>query len=171
MSWQYTVSSPLKTVSGKWLFPFLLLSALAAAPLAVTAQSAAAKNEYHRCAPDGVAIGGFDLVSYRDSAGPLPGVAEHSVTYQGYEYRFATEENLEAFLAKPEEYLPRYQGWCATTLAMGRLACPDPLNFKIEDGSLLLFELVGFTNGRTVWNTDPGGFRARADQNALRFLK
>ena len=41
---------------------------------------------------------------------------------------------------------------------MGRLACPDYTNFKIEDGRLLLFELTGFTNGRTVWNSDPAGF-------------
>ena len=171
MSWQYSVSWLLNSAVGKWLFSFVLVPALVAAPIAFTAEPPSAKNEYHRCAPDGVAIGGFDLVSYHAAAGPLPGAAQHSVNYQGYDYRFATADNLEAFLARPEQYLPRYQGWCATTLAMGRLACPDPLNFKIEDGSLLLFELVGFTNGRTVWNTDPGGFRLRADQNALRFFE
>ena len=53
---------------------------------------------------------------------------------------------------------------------MGRLTCPDPLNFKIENGSLLLFELVGFTNGRTVWEVDPQSFRKRADDNARLLL-
>ena len=54
---------------------------------------------------------------------------------------------------------------------MGRLACPDYTNFKIENGDLLLFELAGFTNGRTLWNSDPSGFRERADANALKLIK
>jgi hypothetical protein len=52
---------------------------------------------------------------------------------------------------------------------MGRLACPDYANFKIEDGRLLLFERVGFTNGRDVWNSDPMLHRAQANENFALF--
>jgi len=127
-------------------------------------------NDYHRCAADGVAVGGYDLVSYFSESGPVPGVGAHEIERDGFVYRFASAQNLEMFVADPERYLPRYRGWCATTLAMGRLTCPDPLNFKIENGSLLLFELVGFTNGRTVWEVDPQSFRKRADDNARLLL-
>ena len=124
----------------------------------------------HPCSEDGVAIGGYDLVSYHLPDGPEMGLATIEVQRDHQTYQFANEQNRELFLSDPTKYLPRYQGWCAATLAMGRLACPDYTNFKIEDGQLLLFELVGFTNGRTLWNSDPTGFRQRADANALQFL-
>ncbi len=120
----------------------------------------------HQCAPDGVAVGGYDLVSYHAQGGPRAGSPEHSAMHQELRYQFANAENLRAFQAEPERYLPVYQGWCAATLAMGRLACPDYTNFKLEDGRLLLFELAGFTNGRAVWDSDPENFRRRADTNA-----
>jgi YHS domain-containing protein len=100
--------------------------------------------------PEISAVGGYDLVSYFESSGPESGQQSLAVEYLGYTYLFSSADNRRAFVAAPEKYLQRYRGWCATTLAMGRLACPDPLNYKIENGSLLLFELVGFTNGRTV---------------------
>ena len=127
--------------------------------------------DYARCAPDGVAIGGFDPVSYHNASGPLPGRLELAVERDGFTYRFANAENLATFQADPERYLPRYRGWCAATLAMGRLACPDPQNYKVEDGSLLLFELVGFTNGRAVWDSNPTDFRRRADEHARTLLE
>ena len=137
-----------------------LLAALCAAP--ATAQ--------HQCSPEGIGVGGFDLVSYHQAGGPLPGQPEFEVLRDGLRYRFANAENLARFRAAPEDYLPRYRGWCAATLSMGRLTCPDYTNFKIEDGELLLFELAGFTNGRTLWNSDPLGFRERADTNANKLL-
>ena len=125
---------------------------------------------YARCAPDGVAMGGYDVVSYRAPGGPVSGVVEFSSNHEGLTYLFSTGENRSRFLADPDAYLPHYQGWCAATLAMGRLTCPDFTNFKIEDGALLLFELAGFTNGRVVWDSNPGDFRRRADMNAKRLL-
>ena len=131
----------------------------------------AAETDPHACAPDGVDVGGFDLVSYHHANGPLPG--DEALTHQleGLSYRFASEENLARFRQAPQSYLPVYQGWCAATLAMGRLVCPDYTNFKIEDGRLLLFEIAGFTNGRTIWDSDPAGFRQQADANFKRLVK
>ena len=123
------------------------------------------------CAPDGVAVGGFDLVSYHQDGGPVPGSADHALELEDLTYRFKSRENLETFRQSTERYLPVYRGWCAATLAMGRLACPDYSNYKIEEGRLLLFEVTGFTNGRTLWNSDPLGFRERADLNFQRLVK
>ena len=123
------------------------------------------------CSPDGIAVGGYDLVSYHQAGGPVTGLQEHAVRDGELVYRFANAENLEKFRSAPEKYLPLYRGWCAATLAMGRFACPDYTNFKIENGMLLLFEVTGFTNGKTLWNSDPVGFRQRADENFARLLK
>ncbi len=122
------------------------------------------------CAPDGVAVGGYDVVSYREDSGPVPGAPEFAHDHDGLTYRFANSENLNAFLRDPGKYLPMYRGWCSATLAMGRLACPDYTNFKIENGDLLLFEIVGFTNGRDVWDSDPVTHRRNADSHFRRLL-
>lgn len=138
--------------------------------MAIVAVTVSAAEENH-CAPDGVAVGGYDLVSYHQVDGPRAGLVEHAVIHQGLSYRFLNAANKDTFLQAPAEFLPVYQGWCAATLAMGRLVCPDYSNFKLENGRLLLFELAGFTNGRTIWNSDPVGFRQRADKNARVLLK
>ena len=117
------------------------------------------------CAMEGVAAGGFDLISYRNPDGPVPGTAEFSFKYNGSTYLFANQPNLETFRADAERFLPAYAGFCAITLALGRVTCPDYSNFKIEDDRLLVFEVTGFTNGRTLWDTDPGNFRIQADAN------
>lgn len=151
------------------IFPDLARTLLAMGWLLAALYATPAAAQHH-CSPDGIGVGGFDLVSYHQAGGPLPGLAEYEVKRDGLSYRFASAENLALFQAAPEDYLPRYRGWCAATLSMGRLTCPDYTNFKIEDGELLLFELAGFTNGRTLWNSDPLGFRERADENARKLL-
>ena len=145
------------------LTALLVLLVLGFAPGFAADTAAATDVEVPNCAPDGVGVGGFDLVSYRVPGGPVPGLAEHTATIDGLEYRFASAEHLAQFLTDPERYLPVYSGWCAATLSFGKLACPEYRNFTLEDDRLLLFEHTGFTNGRTLWNSDPGGHRERAD--------
>ena len=136
--------------------------------LGVAAQDNASSQQ---CAPDGIAVGGFDLVSYHQASGPLPGDTGFAHQIGELTYLFSSADNLQTFLSDQQRYLPTYQGFCAATLAMGRLACPDYSNFKIENGRLLLFELAGFTNGRSLWNSDPVGFRQRADANFQTLVK
>ena len=123
------------------------------------------------CSPNGVALAGIDVVSYHKPTGPLIGSAEHTVTHNGLSYRFLSAAHAAEFQADPDRYLPQYFGWCATSLAIGTLTCPNPLNYKIENGVLLLFETTGFTNGQHVWNTDPLDYRRRANTNRDTFLK
>ena len=121
--------------------------------------------DWNMCRDDGVAIGGYDPVSYRQPDGPVAGNADYSADHDGAAYRFANEANLEIFLEDPDRYVPAYSGFCAVTLALGRVTCPDYTNFQIEDDRLLLFEVTGFTNGRTLWNTDAATFRQQANDN------
>ena len=133
--------------------------------------SAEAPVDPNLCAPEGVAVGGYDLVSYHQPDGPVTGSGTLTHQLNGLTYRFSNQDNLAVFRESPQKYLPVYQGWCAATLAMGRLVCPDYTNFKLENGALLLFEVAGFTNGRALWNSDPAGFRKRADANFERLVK
>ena len=159
----------------QWRCPAITIAFIAAVTLLLAAGTVSAAqpsdSEYSRCAPDGIAVGGYDLVSYFQPDGPQAGVAEFAVDHEGFRFLFSSADNRDQFLAEPRKYLPRYRGWCATTLSMGRLVCPDPTNFKIENGSLLLFEKIGFTNGKTLWETDPSGFRSQADEHARQLLR
>ena len=121
--------------------------------------------DWNMCRHDGVAIGGYDPVSYRQPDGPVVGRSDYTAEHDGASYQFASEANLETFLEDPERYAPAYSGFCAVTLALGRVTCPDYTNFQIEDDRLLLFEVTGFTNGRTLWNTDAPTFRQQANDN------
>ena len=132
--------------------------------------SSLSAQDYDICAPDGIALGGYDVVSYFADDGPYFGKPEHAAEHNGLTYLFANVENLSSFKADRKRYLPRYGGWCAATLSTGALTCPEYSNFKIEDGSLLLFEHSGFTNGRTLWDTSPLEHRQRADQHAFELL-
>lgn len=123
-----------------------------------------AAEDAHPCAPEGVAVGGYDLVSYHQPDGPVLGSESLAARHNGLSYHFSSAAHLAKFQADPERYLPRYQGWCATNLSFGRLACPEYTNFKLEDGDLLLFEHHGFTNGRSLWNADPLAHRRSADR-------
>lgn len=120
------------------------------------------------CHQDGIAVGGYDLVSYRQENGPVIGSAEFSIDHNELSYHFATESNLTRFRENPERFLPEYNGVCAIALAHGRVICPDYDNFKIEDDRLLLFEITGFTNGRTLWDSMPFEFRKKADNNFIK---
>ena len=116
------------------------------------------------CATNGVMLGGNDLVSYHQGKTPRKGNPQLELDHNGLKFFFSDEKNRSLFQANPKKYLPKYGGWCAITMALGSLKCPDVNNFKIEKGELLLFEITGFTNGQMLWNSDPGRFRHEADR-------
>lgn len=123
------------------------------------------------CNANGIALAGIDVVSYHKPSGPLMGNADYAVSHDNLTYHFLSAVHAKEFSADPDRYLPRYLGWCATSLAVGALTCPNPLNYKLENGGLLLFETTGFTNGQNLWNADPLDYRRRADKNRDAFLQ
>ena len=98
---------------------------------------------------DGVAVGGFDLVSYQLSDRAEPGSEDFTADFEGHRYRFTSAENRAAFLAEPERYLPAFGGFCAFGVGANRgdglgdnppgKYPVDPRSFKVIDGTLHLF--------------------------------
>ncbi len=127
-------------------------------------------RNHRACNTSGIALSGIDVVSYHKPTGPLMGNSEFTVSHEGLIYHFLSAAHAAEFSADKDRYLPKYLGWCATSLAVGALTCPNPLNYKLENGELLLFETTGFTNGQSLWNADPLGYRQRANQNRDTFL-
>jgi YHS domain-containing protein len=116
---------------------------------------------------DGVAVGGYDAVSYI-SGTPIVGKPEIKTSWNGAEWRFANEANKTAFIAAPEKYAPQYGGYCAFAVSKGATAKGDPQAWTIADGKLYLNLSKGI---REQWQTDIPGNIAAANANWPKVLE
>lgn len=107
------------------------------------------------------ALGGYDPVAYFKQNEPVKGASDISTLYKGAEFHFATEENLETFLAEPETYAPQYGGYCAYAVALGKTAKGNPKNWAIVDGKLYLNLNAAIQD---KWDTDRSGYISSADR-------
>ena len=109
---------------------------------------------------DGLALGGFDAVSFHDATGPLAGQPAFTLIWKGALWRFATQANLRAFEANPRMYEPRFGGYCAYAMAKGRLSGSSPLTWEIEGGQLFFFHS---DRAEALWEGDPAHMIQSAD--------
>jgi len=87
------------------------------------------------------AVDGYDVVAYQgldENAAPVAGEDAYTATYKGVQWRFSTQENLDAFNADPARYAPAYGGYCAWAMARGQLAKGDPAAWYVHGGTLYL---------------------------------
>lgn len=84
------------------------------------------------------AIDGYDAVAYFHERRPVKGSAEFSAAYNGARWAFASAANRDRFRAAPEDFAPRYGGYCAYAVSQGYTAPIDPAAWKIVDGRLYL---------------------------------
>jgi hypothetical protein len=110
----------------------------------------------------GLALSGYDPVAYHIDGRPRRGSLDNETEWMGARWRFASQENLAAFLADPERYAPAYGGYCAYAVSQGSLQPGDPRIWRIVDGKLYL-NLSPSTMSK--WEADIPGSLARADQN------
>ncbi len=87
----------------------------------------------------GVAIEGFDPVSYFVGDGPKPGLPEHELVWSGVAWRFANAANREAFRRDPETYAPRFGGYDAGAVARGLTVRANPWLSVVRADGLYLF--------------------------------
>lgn len=113
----------------------------------------------------GVAIDGYDAVSYFTAKAPLHGNKSISTTYNGATYCFASSTNLHLFKKNPEKYVPAYGGFCAYAMGKdGSKVSVDPETYKIKNGKLLLFYNKFFTNTLESWNKDEARLYLNAEK-------
>jgi YHS domain-containing protein len=87
----------------------------------------------------GVAADGFDMVAYFELGYPVKGHTDHSVTYKGARWLFATSRHKDAFVADPAGYAPKYNGFCAVAVSEGAAAEVDFVSgWVIVNGELFL---------------------------------
>ena len=105
---------------------------------------------------EGVAIGGYDVVSYFQPDGPAKGNSNFKYVYNAVTYHFTSAENLNLFKENPEKYIPQFGGYCALAVSYGKKISIDPQTFKITDNKLYLFfkgkTTHGSVNSIETWN-------------------
>ena len=93
----------------------------------------------------GVAIDGHDTYAYHTEQAAaehkaVEGAKKYTVEYKGAKWRFANQENADAFAANPDKYSPAYNGHCANALSLGEgLIKTDGTHWEIFADQLYLF--------------------------------
>jgi len=108
----------------------------------------------------GVAIHGYDPVSYFTDGKAVEGSSDITFDWQGATWRFASAEHEKQFAAAPEKFAPQYGGYCAYAVAKNDTADIEPDAFTILDGKLYLNYDQKI---QETWRKDPKGYIAKAD--------
>jgi YHS domain-containing protein len=109
----------------------------------------------------GVAIDGYDPVSYFVDGQPVKGRSEFEATYNGALYHFASAEHRETFEKNPARYVPAYGGFCGYAASIGKVRPIDPQLWSIVDEQLILQHSKGAVE---LWEKDIPGNKAKADR-------
>lgn len=145
-----------------------LRTLLAAAGLALMPALAVAPAAHADKAPvytglfSNLAVEGYDPVAYFTEGRPVKGERQFSTEYNGAEFRFSSQANLDLFLADPAKYAPQYGGYCAWAVSQGYTAKGDAQHWHIEDGKLYLNYNKSV---QETWEEDIPGFISMADAN------
>lgn len=87
----------------------------------------------------GIALDGFDPVSYFLAEEPIPGLPELETLWEGAAWRFASRANQAAFLSRPDAYAPRLGGFDALAMARGKAVEASPRIATVVGQRLYLF--------------------------------
>ncbi|MBN8826869.1 MULTISPECIES: YHS domain-containing (seleno)protein [unclassified Spirosoma] len=110
---------------------------------------------------NGKAIHGYDPVAYFTEGKPVKGDSLLTYTYDGANWQFASQANLNLFRADPAKYAPQYGGYCAFGTSRGYKAPTEPNAWTIEAGKLYLNYN---TKVRETWDKDRAGYIEKADK-------
>ena len=138
------------------IFAICLLSLFVTATAVADSPIAAVNTEH------GLAVKGYDPVSYFTTGKPTPGLAQFSTTYKGASYRFSSAENRDRFIATPEKFVPQYGGYCALAISLNKIADIEPDQWAIVNDKLYLNN--GFI-AQSLWSLDKSGNIVRGNLN------
>ncbi len=130
------------------------------------------ENSNHFNLNKGIAVQGYDPVSYFKSGRAEKGNSTISSNHNGATYYFTSQENKNQFLKNPTQYEPQYGGWCAFAMGdYGKKVEINPETFKIVDGKLYLFYNAYLNNTLKSWNKDEINLKTKADNNWAKIIK
>jgi YHS domain-containing protein len=109
----------------------------------------------------GVALGGYDPVSYFTGGKPMKGDSKIEGTYNGALYHFTSEDHRAMFEDNPTHYAPAYGGYCGYAASLGKVRPANPTIWSIVEGHLILQHTKGSAD---LWAKDVTGNKAKADK-------
>lgn len=99
----------------------------------------------------GIAMGGYDPISYFLGGKPAVGRPEYEMVWGGVAWWFQNEGNREAFAGAPEVYAPRFGGHGVVSMARDVFAPGKPEVWEIWEGQLYFFRSPV---NREIWSRD-----------------
>lgn len=90
----------------------------------------------------GVALEGYDPVSYFIDKEPAPGSPDFEYQWGGVPWYFSSAANRDVFMRNPGVYAPQFGGHCLMSLSRGYLSDGKPRLYVIAGMKLYLFYSV-----------------------------
>jgi len=109
----------------------------------------------------GVALGGYDPVTYFADGAPMKGHAKIEATFNGALYHFVSQDNRATFEKDPTKYAPAYGGFCGYAASVGKVRPADPRSWSVVDGQLIVQHTKGADE---LWQKDVACNKAKADK-------
>lgn len=91
----------------------------------------------------GIAIDGWDPVSYFTESEPQRGVPDFEYVWNGAPWFFISAANRDAFKLHPEVYAPQFGGHCGMSVARGYLSDGNPRVYVLRQNRLYFFFSMG----------------------------
>jgi len=124
----------------KWLvFGNIFVWSVFAASSSGHSQAFKPEEKYWADPTTGYAIGGYDVVSYWSSAGPVLGKDAYEVQMAKTTWRFTNKGNFEEFRKYAGVYVPQFAGYGAYAVSQGKAPRGNPRIWVIADNRLYLF--------------------------------
>lgn len=121
---------------------------------------------------NGLALQGYDPVSYFTNGIPTKGKKSISAQSDEANYYFSSSKNKELFVKNPNKYRPQYGGWCAYAMGQsGEKVEIDPESFKILDGKLYVFYKSWINNTHDKWEKNEVQLKKQADNNWKKYIQ
>ena len=120
------------------------------------AEAASTKNEAR------IALDGYDPVAYFTDGRPIQGSQDFAFAFDDAVYYFKSAGPRAMFAADPDRYAPRYSGYCAISVSMGKKVHADPTAWTISDGKLFVF---GDKTGVPMFAQDSAAIVNQANAN------
>jgi YHS domain-containing protein len=109
----------------------------------------------------GVALDGYDPVTYFTDGHPKQGDSKIEGTFNGALYHFVSQDNRATFEKDPTNYAPAYGGFCGYAASIGKVRPADPLIWSIANGQLIVQHTKA---AEELWRKDVTGNKAKADR-------
>lgn len=106
------------------------------------------------------AASGYDVVAFFSEQKPVKGDSDFSYEYQGADWYFSSQENLDKFKQNPEYFAPQYGGYCAWAMASNKTAPGNPPYWTVYNDKLYLNYDQDVVD---KWRKDKDGFIKKAD--------